>query len=350
MRRRELILAGLGLFLVAGCAAGQVVEWEGDGIQREGIVYAPDAATVQPTPLVLAFHGFGDVARNFQRTDIHEAWPEAIVIYFQGLTTRRGMPGWQSSASAENRDLRMVDVAVAALKAGKHVLCEKPMAVTLAECRAMIRAAKQARRKLHIAYNTRHHPKKQAVQKEWAAGRFGKPVHGRALLYYPYPEDIGHRGRGKLGGWHSFDKQVGGWAYGDCGTHLIDQLRWFLGDAKKVLASHNSNPSWGYQTPDHAVAMIAFKNGAVGTISASTGLISHNPRLEFYGDKGYIVIDGGLLGEPGSLTTGIEDVGKTNRGHGVTRRVKKRTIQLPVTKTYKYQGEAFGRTITSRDV
>lgn len=240
------------------------------------------------------------------------------------------------------------DFAVAALKAGKHVLCEKPMAVTSAECRAMIRAAKQARRKLHIAYNTRHHPKIQAVQKEWAAGRFGKPVHGRALLYYPYPEDIGHRGRGKLGGWHSFDKQVGGWAYGDCGTHLIDQLRWFLGDAKKVLASHNSNPSWGYQTPDHAVAMIAFKNGAVGTISASTGLISHNPRLEFYGDKGYIVIDGGLLGEPGSLTTGIEDVGKTNRGHGVTRRVKKRTIQLPVTKTYKYQVEAFGRTITSR--
>ena len=64
--------------------------------------------------------------------------------------------------------------------------------------------------------------------------------------------------------------------------------------------------------------------------------------------NGYIVIDGGLLGEPGSLTTGIEDVGKTNRGHGVTRRVKKRTIQLPVTKTYKYQVEAFGRTITSR--
>ncbi|MBM43074.1 MAG: esterase, partial [Acidobacteria bacterium] len=116
MRKLELILAGLVLFLVAGCAASQVVEWEVDGIQREGIVYAPKAATEQPTPLVLAFHGFGDMALNFQRTDIHEAWPEAIVVYFQGLTTRRGMPGWQSSASAENRDLRMVDIAVAALR------------------------------------------------------------------------------------------------------------------------------------------------------------------------------------------------------------------------------------------
>ena len=142
--------------------------------------------------------------------------------------------------------------AVAALKAGKHVLCEKPMAITPAECRAMMRAAKQARRKLQIAYNTRHSPKIQQVQKEWKAGRFGKPVHGRAHFYYPYPV--------KLSGWHSRDKQVGSWAFNDIGTHLIDQLRWFLGDAKKVMASHMSSPSWGYRTPDHAVAMISYNN------------------------------------------------------------------------------------------
>ncbi len=116
MRRRELLLASLGLVVLAGCASGQVMEWDVDGVPREGIVYAPDSATEQPTPLILAFHGFGDVARNFQRTDIHEAWPEAVVVYFQGLTTRRGMPGWQSSATVENRDVRLVDVAVAALK------------------------------------------------------------------------------------------------------------------------------------------------------------------------------------------------------------------------------------------
>ncbi len=239
------------------------------------------------------------------------------------------------------------DMAIAALNAGKHVLCEKPMAVTPSECRAMIKASKKAHRKLQVAYNTRHHPKLQEIQKEWKLGRFGTPVHGRCQLYYPYPEDVGYRGRGKLGGWHSYDKQVGGWAYGDCGTHLIDQLRWFLGDAKKVIASHNSNPSWGYRTPDHAVAMITFKNGAVGTIAASTGLMPGRARLEFYADAGYIIIDGGLLGEEGSLTMGFQDVGKTTGGHGITRKVKERTIKLRSTKTYKYQVEAFGRSITS---
>ena len=207
--------------------------------------------------------------------------------------------------------------AVAALAAGKHVLCEKPMAITPAECRAMIRAAKKARRKLHIAYNTRHHPKIQAVREEWMAGRFGKPVHGRCHLYYPYPEDLG------------------GWVFGDLCTHLIDQLRWFLGDAKKVMATHSSSPSWGYRTPDHAVSMISFKNGAVGSISASTGLAPGAARLEFYADNGYIVIDNGLLGMEGSLTTGI-------------RNGKERTVKLPFCKTYKLQVEAFQRTITSR--
>ena len=219
------------------------------------------------------------------------------------------------------------DLAVAALKAGKHVLCEKPMAITPAECRAMMRAAKSARRKLQIAYNTRHHPKFQQVQKEWQAGRFGKPVHGRAHFYYPYPV--------KLGGWHSREKQVGSWAFNDIGTHLIDQLRWFLGDAKKVMAAHTSSPSWGYKTPDHAVAMISYKNGAVGTLSASTGLAPGRSRLEFYADNGYVIVDNGVLGLEGSLTTGLKNG-------------KERTVKLPFSPTYKLQAEAFGRHIASR--
>ena len=71
------------------------------------------------------------------------------------------------------------------------------------------------------------------------------------------------------------------------------------------------------------------------------------PRLEFYAENGYIIIDGGLLGEEGTLTTGVQDVRKTTSGHGVTRKVKERTIILRSTKTYKYQVEAFSRSILS---
>ena len=216
------------------------------------------------------------------------------------------------------------DHAVAALKAGKHVLCEKPMAITPSECRAMMRAAKLARRKLNVAYNTRHSPKIQQLQKDWRAGRYGNPVHGRAHYYYPYPA--------KPGGWHSREKQVGSWVFNDIGTHLIDQLRWFLGDAKKVMAAHKSSPSWGYGTPDHAVAMISFKNGSVGTLSASTGMAPGRSRLEFYADNGFVIIDNGMMGTEGSITTGLKGG-------------KEKTVNLPFSPTYKLQVEAFGRHI-----
>ena len=81
--------------------------------------------------------------------------------------------------------------------------------------------------------------------------------------------------------------------------------------------------------------MISFKNGSVGTISASTGLAPGKARLEFYADNGYVIIDNGLLGLEGALTTGIKNG-------------RERTIKLPFSPTYKLQVEAFGRHITSR--
>tara|TARA_B100000676_G_C17984397_1_gene791025 strand:- start:294 stop:1349 length:1056 start_codon:yes stop_codon:yes gene_type:complete len=238
------------------------------------------------------------------------------------------------------------DFTISALNAGKHVLCEKPMAITVKDCKAMIAKAKNTNLKLEIAYNNRHHPKLQDLRAAWVKGDFGRPVHGRAHLYYPYPDDLGYRERGNIDGWHSFDKRVGGWAYADCGTHCIDQLRWFLGDAKRVLASHNSNPSWGYRTPDHAVAMIEFKNGSVGTISASTGLTPYVPRLEFYGDMGYIIVNGGLFGEEGDLTTGIIGKKSTSAGNKIIKVIKKRNIKIRPINTYKLQVEAFVKSLT----
>ena len=116
MQIRTVALVGLGLVLGACGASAEVMRWEVDGMPRQAIVYAPTTAAEQPTPLVLAFHGFGDVAQNFQRTDLHGVWPEAIVVYFQGLTTRGGMPGWQSEAGEGNRDLKLVDAALASLR------------------------------------------------------------------------------------------------------------------------------------------------------------------------------------------------------------------------------------------
>ncbi len=115
---RQTILALAGLLLASGAcdAAAQVVRWQVDGTTREAIVHAPAEAGETAAPLVLAFHGFGDNAQNFQYTDIHGAWPEAVVVYFQGLPRRRGLPGWQVERDGHDRDLRLVDAALESLR------------------------------------------------------------------------------------------------------------------------------------------------------------------------------------------------------------------------------------------
>ena len=118
MRTRLTHAALVGLLLIPGVgdATAQVMRWQVDGDTRQAIVHAPASPGAAGSPLVLSFHGFGDNAQNFQYTNLHVAWPEAIVVYFQGLPTRRGLPGWQVEPGSGNRDLALVDAALAALR------------------------------------------------------------------------------------------------------------------------------------------------------------------------------------------------------------------------------------------
>ncbi|MDA1183873.1 MAG: prolyl oligopeptidase family serine peptidase [Acidobacteria bacterium] len=111
-------LVGLLLLLGAREASAEIMRWQIDGENRKAIVYAPeDAKGERGVPVVLSFHGRGDDMVNFQYTDVHKAWPEAIVVYFQGLSTGGGLPGWQSGRGADNdRDLKLVDAALATLR------------------------------------------------------------------------------------------------------------------------------------------------------------------------------------------------------------------------------------------
>ena len=104
---------------IASAETSQVMTWKVDSETRRAIVYAPSA--ISPggkAPLVLVFHGHGDNNVNFQHTDMHVAWPEAIVVYFQGLPSRRdGLAGWQvEKGQDDDRDLKLVDAALASLR------------------------------------------------------------------------------------------------------------------------------------------------------------------------------------------------------------------------------------------
>ena len=104
--------------LTASPAFAETMAWNVDGSTRQAIVYAPTAAS--PTgkvPLVLSFHGRGDDMDNFQHTDMHLAWPEAVVVYFQGLATPDTLRGWQLEKGQDSdRDLKLVDTALASLR------------------------------------------------------------------------------------------------------------------------------------------------------------------------------------------------------------------------------------------
>ena len=125
MRISVTRLGLVGLLLVFGArgASAQVMRWQVDGETREAIVYAPAASQGdEKVPLVLSFHGRGDNMQNFQHTNVHVAWPDAIVVYFQGLESRGGLAGWQPGRGADNdRDLKLVDAALASLREAYNI-------------------------------------------------------------------------------------------------------------------------------------------------------------------------------------------------------------------------------------
>jgi polyhydroxybutyrate depolymerase len=104
----------------ASAQRAEIMTWKIDGETRGALVYAPSAKSAddKPAPLVLAFHGHGDDAENFQHVDLHRSWPEAIVVYLQGSPSPRdGYAGWQVEKGQDgDRDLRLVDAALTSLR------------------------------------------------------------------------------------------------------------------------------------------------------------------------------------------------------------------------------------------
>ncbi|HLY12310.1 MAG TPA: prolyl oligopeptidase family serine peptidase [Planctomycetota bacterium] len=115
------------LLLAVLLASGdpQKLEWTVDGVAREGLVYAPTKESPEGHPLVFGFHGHGGSMQNAARAfKIHELWPEAVVVYLQGLPTPGQLTdpdgkkaGWQKAPGDQgDRDFRFFDAVLAAMK------------------------------------------------------------------------------------------------------------------------------------------------------------------------------------------------------------------------------------------
>jgi len=184
--------------------------------------------------------------------------------------------------------------AIACANGKKHVFCEKPLGMTVAEAEEMINVCEEEGVLLGTALMMRFLSQHQSALKIIREGKLGKPIHGRAQLSCWYPPIEG--------AWRQDPEVGGGGSLMDMGSHCIDLLEMFFGKVKTVSCFINNNVH-GYRSEDTAVVSLFFENGAMGSVDSSFCIPDNSSKniLELYGSKGSILAKGtigqGALGE-----------------------------------------------------
>jgi predicted dehydrogenase len=189
----------------------------------------------------------------------------------------------------------------ACAKAKKHMLCEKPLGMTIEETNEMFSVCKKANVELGTAFMMRFQSQHQAALKMIRDGKIGKPVYARAQLSCWYPP-MGSA-------WRQDPAKSGGGSLMDMGGHCIDLLEMFFGKIKQVSCFIN-NTIHCYKSEDSAVAMLYFENGAIGTVDTFFCVPDNSSKnvLELYGSKGSILAKGTIgQGEAGEMTAFLEE-------------------------------------------
>lgn len=193
----------------------------------------------------------------------------------------------------------LLPITLAALRNGKHVLCEKPLGRNALEAKAMVDAARAAHRVLKVGFNHRHHPALWQAQEMAQSGKIGPLMSIRAAY--------GHGGRpGYDQEWRGNADLAGGGELLDQGVHVVDLCRWFLGDFVQVSGMLGT---WFWQVApleDNGFALLRTAAGQIATIHTSWTQWNNLFRFEVFGRDGYLSING-LGGSYGTetLTLGI---------------------------------------------
>ena len=177
--------------------------------------------------------------------------------------------------------------AIAAASSGKHVLVEKPMALSLADADAMIAACRENGVQLGVCLQRRAEPLFRRVHDAIHGGDLGEITLG--VVTMPYFRDEPYYAQAEWRGTWAMD---GGGVLMNQGIHIIDLLLWFLGDPVDVHAFADSRHR-SVEIEDTAGAVLRFANGTVATITATVATEPGFPhRLEVYGTNGGIQIEG----------------------------------------------------------
>ncbi len=179
------------------------------------------------------------------------------------------------------------ETTIACLKAGKHVLCEKPIAMTLQEADAMIKAEQETGLVLQLALQSRHSQAWRKIKELLEAGEIGTPHTITITQYWNDPWVYNN--------WRTVKSISGGGIIADSSVHWIDMMRYLMGEVDSVSATATASPDAPDKTiDDSSLTLFNFKSGAIGCLR--NGWRNHrqpgsNENVEINGTQGTIRAD-----------------------------------------------------------
>lgn len=182
------------------------------------------------------------------------------------------------------------EMAIAALRAGKHVIVEKPMAMNVADADRMIAAAKEMNRKLCIVLQNRYNPPMQDFYKAVRDDKIGRVLLGSVTVRWYRPQEYYNDG------WHG-TKSMDGGALMNQSIHHIDALQWLVGVPVKSVFAYTATLAHQMEAEDVGVVTVRFENGALATIEGSTVTYPQNleASVALFGEKGSLKVGGTAL-------------------------------------------------------
>lgn len=244
--------------------------------------------------------GSGNIANTYLSAIEKIPDAEAVAIISRNpATVKNNIPAFSSLAKV-NIDFDAVIIctpngfhhvgAIESAELGKHVLCEKPIDISIESIDKMIDSCSKNSVKLGVAYQRRFSSDNPIVKKMIDSGDLGK-IFAVELSVKNYRDDnyynsADYRGTYKIDGGGPFIQQA---------SHYIDLYNWFFGKPEKLVSKigtfiHN------IEVEDHGTVICSHKNGMIGTITASTATKPGFPaKLEIYTDKGYLIMENDII-------------------------------------------------------
>ncbi|OGV54578.1 MAG: hypothetical protein A2X49_11220 [Lentisphaerae bacterium GWF2_52_8] len=204
------------------------------------------------------------------------------------------------------------ELTLKALEAGKNVLVEKPMAVSLKDADKMIKAAEKKRLHLQVNQSLRFIPAYVKIKNLIDSGKIGQPLHIRCIRAGSSSPDKGWAPGSK---WFT-SKAHGGGIVMDIAVHMADMLGWYFGKVKSIYSLTKSRID-EKQATDNAISLFDFENGASGVLELSWTIPTGAGMIEIYGTKGTIRMgsNGIELILPGKKKPQVIKPGKAKGSH-----------------------------------